>query len=124
MGRVAACLAVEFGLSLPVGAFAVAAFVAGLTGVGRVDELDQHPRQLRLVDEEGAELRERPAPQPILRIAAPGRNPLADAREVFQGNPAPGALGGLDELLADDVVLVAAEAGFLASHPLQLLPGS
>src|SRR4051812_1040759 len=102
MGLVAACLAVEFGLSLPVGALPVAAFVAGLTGVGRGDGLDQHPGQLRLVDNECAELRERPTAQPILRITAPGRNPLADAREVFQGNPATGALGGLDELLADD----------------------
>src|SRR5262249_27229385 len=121
MRLVATRLTEELGLALAVGSFAMTTLRTGLAGIRRVDELDHDPRQPRLVHDEGGQLCERPTSEPIPGITASGRNPCTDAFEVLKGNAAPGALGGLDDLLGDDVVLMPAEAGFLAGDPLQLL---
>jgi hypothetical protein len=102
----------------------MAALGTRLAAVPRVDEFDRHSRQVCLVHDEAAELGKAPTTQPILGISAPGRNPLADPLEVLQGNPALGALGSLDDLLADDVTLMPAEPGFPPGNPPQFLLGS
>jgi hypothetical protein len=43
------------------------------------------------------------------------RDPVTDARQLFDGYPAPGAFGKGNDLLGDTVVFVALEAGFLSS---------
>ena len=48
---------------------------------------------------------------------ASSRCPVADALEVFDGDPAPGAFGLLDDPLADHVVLVLPEPGLLPGPP-------
>src|SRR5262249_40073409 len=54
------------------------------------------------------------------RVAAPSRDPLADAFEVFESDPATGASGGFHEPFRDDVMLMAAEPGFLVPQPPDL----
>src|SRR4051794_21299307 len=101
MGSVAACLADEFGLALTVGLAAMTTRGAGTAGVARIDDLDRHACQLRLVGQERIELGERPTREPIASVGAPSGNPFANTAEVFDGNPAPGALGLGDDRFAD-----------------------
>src|SRR5437762_8495471 len=98
MSLVAACLADELALALSVGSLAMTTRVTGLTGVGRVDELDRHACQSGLVHDEVAELGKAPGAQSILRITAPSRNPNANPLQVLKGNSASGAFGGLNDL--------------------------
>jgi hypothetical protein len=121
MGLVAACPAIKPIPALPVGAFAVPALGASLAGISGVHEDHGYIRESRLVADERAELGERPSREPILRVTAPSRDPVADALEVFEGDPASGAFGGLDDLLADDVVLVPAEPSLFTLDPPDLL---
>src|SRR4051794_16527067 len=93
----------------------------GPAGVARIDHDDRDSRILRLVGDEPPELVERPAREPVASVPTPSRYPAADAFEVFEGNPASGVFGGLDDRLADDVVLVLAEPGFLPGHATKLL---
>ena len=72
------------------------------------------PASCALYDEEADELVERPTRQPVASVSAPSRYPFANALEVFNGDAASGAFGGLDDRFADAVVLVPAEPGFLA----------
>ena len=63
----AACLAGELRLSLPVGPLAM---TAGRTGPRRIPRVDRHhgdPGQFRLVRHEAVELRERPSREPVVR---------------------------------------------------------
>jgi len=117
-------LADEFGLALPVAPFAMPTDAARLRGVARVDLHDGNSRERCLVREKGRELVERPARQLVLSVSAPSRDPSPDAFEILDGNAAAGALGGLDDRLADAMVLVLAELGFLAGYPHQFLLGS
>ena len=118
----AACLAGELRLSLPVGPLAM---TAGRTGPRRIPRVDRHhgdPGQFRLVRHEAVELRERPSREPVARVGAPSRDPFADAGEILKGDPPIGASGVIDDRLADGVVDVAAESGLLAGHPPEFLP--
>ena len=63
----------------------------GSRGVAGVDLFDRDARDLCLVRQEGVELGERPAGEPVPRVGAPGRNPVADAR---QGPRRPAAPAG------------------------------
>src|SRR5512135_2220417 len=124
MGLVAACLASKLGSVLPVGAFAVATLGTSTRRVAGVDLLDHDARDLRLVRQEVVELCERPAGEPVASVGAPGRNPVADAFEIFDGDTTPGASGFLDDLFQGAMVFVAAEAGFLPGDTPQLLAGA
>src|SRR4051812_31110174 len=105
MGAAAACLADKLGLALAIGLPAMTTLATGATGVARIDRRDRYTRQGRLVGQEAVQLPEAPTTQPIPRVCAPSRDPLANALEVFKRNPAVGASGTRDDLLADDVIL-------------------
>ncbi|HMB08209.1 MAG TPA: hypothetical protein VKP69_31325, partial [Isosphaeraceae bacterium] len=81
---------------------------------------DRYTGQSCLVGQEGKELMERPTRELIASVATPGRNPFADALQVFQGNPASGAFGGLDDRFRDAMVFVPAEPGLFPGDSLQL----
>ena len=49
------------------------------------------------------------------------RNPFANASQILDGNPAPGAFGRSNDTFRDNVILVASEVGFLLRQTLQLL---
>src|ERR1039458_3149961 len=81
-------------------------------GVPRVHQYHRDTGDGALVDDERPELEERPgcmigAPCPV------NRGPVADPAQVFELDPAAGALGIADDVLADDVVDVPGEPGFL-----------
>src|SRR5258706_15970482 len=108
----------EGGLVGPVGLGDVSAGGAALRGVGRVDVYDRHPGPCRLVGDVLAELVERPRVQrDPLGPSEP--YPVADAAQVFQGDPAAGAFGLGHDALSDAVVGVGGEPGFLAPALLQ-----
>ena len=121
---VVAPLATKLGLASAVGASAVAALGTGLRGVGRVHLDHGDTCDLRLVRQERVEVVEAPTARPIACVPAPGRNPSADARQILNGDPAAGASGGLDDLLGDPVVLVAAKACLFLGDTPQLLLGA
>src|SRR5262249_52460601 len=102
MGLMPTPLAQEFALALAVGLRAMMALRTGLAGVPRVHGDPQHSGQPRLVHEEVPEWGEGPAAEPMACVAATGRNPLADPLEILKSNPAPGALGGLNQPLGND----------------------
>jgi hypothetical protein len=56
-------------------------------------------------------------------LGAPDLYPIAEAMEVFQGDPAAGVMGALDEGLADPMVLDLTEAGFLARELAEVFFG-
>ena len=121
MGAAPTRLADELGLALSIGLFAMP---TGRTSPGRVPGIHRHDGdsgQFRLVCHKGIELSERPTREPIPGVGATSRDPLADALEVFKGDPSIRAFGLLDDRLADAVVFVATEPGFLPGHPAQLL---
>lgn len=118
---VAACLAPELGLALPIGACAMTAFRTRLAGVPRVHRDHGDTGSPRLVTDERSELRERPARKPISCLSAPNGNPVADTLEILQRDAASGALGLGDDCLRDPVVLMAAKSGFLLGDPFQFL---
>ena len=88
-------------------------------GVPRVHEDHLHAVGEGLVDDQGAQLMERP-PAVAGSLVMPNRCPLADACQVFQGDAARGALGSLaNEGVGDLVVLDASKAGLLARDMLE-----
>ncbi len=91
---------------------------AAICGVHHRDD-DARPRSLVL--DKASQLGERPSGKPCLRVPAPSRDPSAYAFEILKGYAASSAFGGLDQRLADAMVLVPAEAGFFARQPPQLL---
>ncbi len=90
-----------------------AAARAGLARVPRIDRYQRNTGALRFVGDEDAELMERPRVQ-ARSLTAPGRNPRADALQLFQGNAAFGAFGSLYDHLRDAVIGVFAKPGLLA----------
>lgn len=92
--------------------------------MARVDLNDRDSRVDCLVAKEAGELVERPAREPIASVSAPSPDPVANPLEVLKSDTTSGAFGGLDDRLADTVVLVAPEPGFLARQALQFLLGS
>src|SRR5262249_36068598 len=106
MGSMAARLAGELGLALSIG---ILAMTAHRTSPGRAPGINRHegaPSQFRFVGKEAAELSERPARESIASVGATSRYPLADALQVFQGDPTTGAFDFLDDRFADDMVRV------------------
>jgi hypothetical protein len=102
----------EFGLALPVG---LVAMTARRTRPRRVPGIDCHDfdaDQTGLVFDEVPELVKRPSRYAgSLLLVKP--LPVADALEVFQGDPASGVFSLGDELLAQDMVDITPESSFL-----------
>ena len=97
-------------LSLAVLLVAMPALAARPGRVARIDRDHGHARPQRLVLDKAAQLAERPTRQPIARFPAPSPDPLPDARQFLDGNPACGAFGGVHDALADAVVDVLVSA--------------
>jgi hypothetical protein len=76
------------------------------------------PASARLVGQKGPKLGKRPT---VVRSALRPLNrcPLADVRQVFDGNPAPGACALPNDSLADPVVQVRRKARFLSAPGVQ-----
>ena len=127
----------ELRLRLSIGLLTMPALAARLAGIGRVHIDHPHPRQCRLVGDEGAELKEGPRVQHS-PLAFLNRFPsaFADVREVFKRNPALGAFRRADKGLRQTVIHVLGEAllapaalpeqplGRLRALLLELLRGS
>lgn len=95
---------------------------AGLAGVSRVDELDPDADGLRLVGDEGLQLRPGPPVQTGAHALA-GLYPLADVGELLHGDRAALASDCLrDDCLADLMVDVSDVPGFAAGDFSQQLP--
>lgn len=90
----------------------VAARIASLRCVSRIDTDKRNSIMSGLVGNKGAKLGERPGVQPR-SLPAPGRNPRANVPEFFQHDAARGAFRRCDDLLRDYVVRVFAKPGLL-----------
>jgi len=117
-------LAGELGLAFAVGLLAMSADATRPAAVARIDLHDGDSRVLRLVRKEAEELVERPTREPVPSVSTSSRYPFADTLEVLKRDAAAGVFGGLDDRLADAVVFVATEPGFLAGQPSEFLLGS
>lgn len=91
VGLVAARDAAEGGLVWAVALVDAAAGTAFPRSIPGIDKADRNPGALCLIGQEATELSERPVTKPRSRVAASGRNPCADASEIFQGQAASGA---------------------------------
>lgn len=74
-----------------------------LARIRPVDDLHRNPRTSGLVLDEGSELMERPFMMSFALIVS-NRGPLANACQIFQGDPPLRALCRANDPLADDVV--------------------
>jgi hypothetical protein len=111
-------LAAEHGLTLAVGAFAMATLGTRLGGVRRVHKDHRDACQRGLVAEECPELSECPTAQPVACVSASSGSPLTNTTQVFQSDTASGALGGLYDLFAYPMILMLAKAGLFLAGPL------
>src|SRR5690606_32247019 len=91
---------------------------AGARGIARVNRDNRHTNELSLVLDKGAKLKERPAMQRG-SLGATNRYPLADAAQVFEGNPACGVFRGSHDALANRVVGVRGKAALFARQFLE-----
>ena len=98
MRRVSTRHASEFGLAGPVPLVDMATNGALSRRVLRVYQYQSYARTLRLVGHQQSQLRKRPAMQ-NRTLLAPNRYPFADALQLFQRNPTPGAFGGSNDPL-------------------------
>lgn len=105
-------------LSLAIGLIDHATARASAARVARIDCNNRNAGQLRLVRQELAELGKRP-PMQTAALCFPGLNPLANVRQVLDGNRKSGAFGARNDLLGDAVVDVLAEASLLSAEFLQ-----
>ena len=103
------CRQKNVALVLAVALLAVAARVAGPAGVAGVDRRRRGRPRAPPCTPRSRGVGRRPSPRCLARVLGPNRCPIADARQVFDGDPATGAFGQADDRLADAVVLVAAE---------------
>ena len=100
---------------LPIDA---AADRTSLRRVFRIDRDQRNTSQCRFVGQKGPKLSERPTVvRPVLRPL--NRCPLADVRQIFDGNPAAGVCGLPNDSLADPVVEVGRKARFLPAPGVQ-----
>jgi hypothetical protein len=90
--------------------------------VAGIDRHDEDARQAGLVLDERPELVERPSRVPGA-VLPPNRCPLPDPAEVFDDDPASGAVGTGDDGLADLVVDLAPEASLAAGERPQSFLG-
>jgi hypothetical protein len=118
MGGISAPSTGEHGLARTIGFGNMAAYIAPMAGVPRIDDDHWDASEVGFVLYEAAQLVKRPAAHPgTLRTPKP--RPFADATEIFQSNAALGALGFRNECLTDDVVDIAAKPLFMVCRTLQ-----
>ena len=117
--REAALATDERRLTAAVVAGSMPAGGAGLRGMGWIHEPHRYPNLLGLVPDEGLQLLERPSVQATGLPAVTDLDPSPDVLQVFEDDGAAG-LHGDDDLLREDVVAVAPEAGLSAAHLLQV----
>lgn len=97
---------------------ALAANMARLAGVGRIDEYDRHANGQRFVGDELPQLVERPAFL-MVAILLSALAALTNAGQVFQGNRSAGFPSKVYQPSADDVVDVGGVFPFAAGQPFQ-----
>lgn len=86
--------------------------------VSRIDCDQWNPDHARLVSDELAKLGECP-PMQTVALCLSGLNPLADVRQILDGNREAVAFGVRNDLLGDTMVHVLAKAGLLPAELLQ-----
>jgi len=98
--------------------------VAHLACVRRVHQHQGDARAYTLVGQEQAQLMEGPAVRPSPFRLGPRlpRGPLADARQIFQGDRPPRRDSPIDDALADGVIDLRLKAMFAPRQPCQSLP--
>lgn len=101
----------KFSLGLPIGLLAMPASATRARRIARIDQPERDTRQSSLVGHKGTELAEGPPAHPgSLALAKPCT--VADARQLFESNPASGVFGQTNKPLADHVIGVAAKSRF------------
>lgn len=91
-----------------------------LRGMPGVHPSHRTTLSFRLVGDEDFQLGEGPAMQPTLLFRLPlGLHPTANVGEVFEHDRA-ARCGGLDDLLAQEMIAVPTKAGLSMSHPTQV----
>ena len=109
----------KMALGWTVAPFRMPARTASLTGIGRVDDVYQHPGQHSFVADKLAQLCEAPIAVPrSLCLAQPC--PFADVAQVFQSDAASGAFRPRNEVFADPMVGVFLEPRLLLAQLLQM----
>lgn len=105
----------ELGLAGPVTSVGMATRGATLAGVGRIDSDDRHTRSGCFVGEECSELGERPTGVcGALGLAEPYL--FADPRQLFDGDPTPGAFSRGHDPLGNLVINIRSETCLTAAH--------
>ena len=84
--------------------------------VAGIDANNRHPGADSFVADKATQLPVTPIPKPSPLVAAPSRNPCADALQVFQGNPASGAFSVSDDSLRYAMVYVFLKPRLFASQ--------
>src|SRR5262252_5187656 len=118
VGLVVAGAAPKLVLGLAILFGAVAAGSAGSAGVAGIDGSQRYASERGFVREKEPQLRERPGVQncPLL---APGLDPFADAHQLLDGDPAPGAFSFGNDLLGNAVIDVSGEPPLTPRQLLQ-----
>ena len=102
----------------PVGLGDMPAGGTGARSVSGIDKNHQDTGKSRLVLDEGAKLMERPGMMDAT-LSLANRYPVADTLEILKSDTAPGAFGLRDQSLANRMVDVRGETGFLVTALLQ-----
>ena len=118
MGGEAAAPTGELGLRGAIPLIDVAALRAFAGRIARVHLDHAHPRECCLIEQEHLQLEKRPAMQND-PLPVPNDYPFADPGQVFDRDPASGALSRGDDLLCDDMIGVGGEPLFFARQFLQ-----
>jgi len=120
---VAAPSALELVPCGPVGLVDVAALRASSGSVFRVHQHYGHAGELRFIGDKLPELVERP--RGLAAAMCPtNRCPLADARQIFEGNRAGGVLGLSHNLLGDAMVSIAPESLLVLPEAVEMPLGA
>lgn len=90
----------------------------GLRRVAWVNRDDRNAHQRCLVLDFCPEITKGPAMQ-LSPVRLPNRYPVADTRQVFNGDPTSGVFGALYKLLADTVVHISGKAVLFVAAPLE-----
>ncbi len=87
--------------------------------VARINADQRDTSEPRLISTELAKLPEAPVAKPCSLVATSGRDPFADAFQIFKDQSAPGALSFTDKHLRNDVVLCGLISPLFAGKFLQ-----
>jgi len=113
----------EVGLSLPIRLVDAATFWTCSTRIARIHSYKRHSCKERLVGQKTSQLVERPVMQRA-PLSPSYSYPVANAREILDGNSASGVFGLADDLFTDDVIGVRVEVLLPPSELPQVPPGT